>query len=309
MKSPGTIETVKRNRGSRAFWVGLSMMAVSTCAAAVIYFTHPEDPDSEGVLVGIAAALWPFVCVPLLWLFCVALAIFDFRRSLVRGAVLGLLLATASWPTIFAGYELNQKPWLSASRKLQDPRARGAEMLGKSRSQTGIPLLVAALRDPDSQVRSAAATALGNYGPQAESAIPSLIAALDDEDWFVGCQAGEALGTMRGLQTRVLPPLVAHFSDNRDLYRRWCAVKAIGGLGPEAAPAVPKLMAQLKADDPNVRSAACETLGSIGPAAVDAIPTLTIALNDPNQWVRKAAKEALPKVQAASEKRGFGSME
>jgi DNA-binding NarL/FixJ family response regulator len=34
------------------------MIAVSACAAAVIYFTHPEDPDSEGVLVGIAAALW-----------------------------------------------------------------------------------------------------------------------------------------------------------------------------------------------------------------------------------------------------------
>ncbi len=278
------------------------MFAASACAATVIYFTHPEDPHDEGFLVGTAAFLWPFIGFPPVWLGCLILTVLDWRRAIVRQAMLGIVLATVAWPTIFAGYLLNQKPWLSPVRKLQDTwpdvRAHGAWMLGESLAPAGPPLLITALRNPDSRVRSAAATALGHYGLQAESAVPALVAALDDEDWFVGCQAGEALGSMRGLQSRVLPPLLAHVADGKS-HRSWCAVKAIRGLGPAAAPAIPVLVSQLGVEDANVRSAACETLGSIGPAARIAVPELTAALDDPNQWVRKAAREALPRVQGA----------
>jgi hypothetical protein len=43
------------------------MLGVSVAAATVIYFTHPVDPDSEGLLVGVAAALWPFLAFPVAW--------------------------------------------------------------------------------------------------------------------------------------------------------------------------------------------------------------------------------------------------
>jgi len=288
------------NRRSWALWAGMAMLAVSACAATVIYFTHPVDPHDKGLLVGAAAFVWPFIVFPLVWAGCIVLTVLDCRRGIVRQALLGLLLATAAWPLVFSGYLLNEKPWLSPSQKLQDAwpdvRAHGAWMLGERVAPEGPPLLIVALKDPESQVRASAATALGHYGPQAESAIPALAAALGDEDWYVACQAGEALGSMRGLQERVLPPLLAHFADSK-AYRSWCAVKAIQGLGSDAAPAIPALVRQLSVEDANVRSAACEALGSIGPAAKVAVPQLSAALADTNQWVRKAAREALPKIQ------------
>lgn len=275
------------------------MLAASACAATIIYFTHPVDPHNEGLLVASAAFLWPFIVFPLAWLGCLILAIRDCRRGFVRQGLLGVLIATLAWPAIFGGYYLNQKPWLSPARKLQDPwldvRAHGASILGERAVPEGPPLLISALKDPERRVRANAATALAHYGPRAETSIPALVVALDDEDWYVGCEAGAALGSMRGLQVKVLPPLLAHVADSRP-YRSWCAVKAIQGLGPDAAPAIPVLVRQLNVEDPNIRSAACETLGAIGPAAKVAVSELTAALHDPNQWVRKAAREALPKI-------------
>jgi len=295
-----TIRTDReRNRRSQAFWVGVSMLTASACAATVIYFTHPVDPHDEGLLVGTAAFLWPYIICPLTWLGCLILTVLDCRRRYCLRALLGLLLATVAWPAVFGGYVLNQKPWLSPAQKLQDAwpdvRAHGALMLGESGTLEGPPLLITALRDPESQVRATAAAALGHYGSHAESAIPALVAALDDENWFVGCQAGESLGSMRGLQTKVLPPLLARVADSKP-HRSWCAVKALQGLGPDAAAAIPVLVKQLSVEDANVRSAACDTLGSIGAAAKVAVPELTAALADSNQWVRKAASDALPKI-------------
>jgi HEAT repeat protein len=276
------------------------MLAASACAATLIYLRHPTDPHDEGLLVGTAAFLWPFIILPLAWAGCIVLTILDCRRGIVRRGLLGLLLATAAWPLVFSGYLLNQKPWLSPAQKLQDAwpdvRAHGAWILGERVAPEGIPLLISALKDPDSRVRSTAATGLGRYGSRAESAIPALVAALDDEDWFVGCQAGKALGSMLGLQKKVLPPLLAHFADSR-AHQSWCAVTAIQGLGSEGAQSIPALIRELSVEDANVRSAACETLGGIGPAATVAVPELTAALEDKNHWVRKAARDALSKIQ------------
>ncbi len=276
------------------------MLGASLAAATVIYLTHPVDPDDEGLLVGVAAFLWPFLAFPVAWITCVTFGVLDYRRGLHRPALLAVLLATLAGPTIFSGYVLNQKPWLSPAAKLKDPwpdvRAHGAWLLGAKAQPESIPLLIAALSDPQRDVRSSAADALAQFGPRAAKAIPALVAALDDKDGFVGCEAGEALGAMSGLHQTVLPPLLAHLSAGTE-QQRWCAAKAIQKLGTEAAPATPILVQQLSYDDPNVRGKACEALGAIGPAAVEAVPALTKALQDPNQWVRKAAQEALPKIQ------------
>jgi HEAT repeat protein len=203
---------------------------------------------------------------------------------------------------IFCGYFLGQKPWLAPRDKLNDAwpdvRARGALALGEERAPEGVGLLTAALGDPHSDVRSAAATALARYGARAEHAIPALSKALHDEDWYVGCQAAEALGSMRGLQERVLPVLLAQF-DEPGSWASWCAVKGVSRLGPEGAAAVGSLTSLLQHEDPNVRSAAAEALGMIGPAAQSALPQLETAEHDDNQWVRKAAREAHSRVRPA----------
>jgi hypothetical protein len=285
---------------SLALWAGVSMLIASLCAATVIYLTHPADLHEATLLVRVAAFLWPFIVFPLAWVGCTILTVSAWRRGTVCQALLGLLLATIAWPATFSGYLLNQKPWLSPTRKLQDAwpdvRAHGVWQIGEGGAPEDLPLLIGALRDPISIVRSTAAASLSHYGPKAERAIPVLVITLDDEDWYVGCEAAEALGSMRGLQDRVLPRLVEYLADTKP-HRSWCAAKAIRRLGPDGARAVPALVRQLGVEDPNIRSAVCETLGSIGSAAKVAIPELTAALADSNQWVRKAAREALPKVQ------------
>jgi HEAT repeat protein len=296
------MQQVPKTRRSRSIWLGVSVLSASVASATVIYFTHPDDPHDEGLLVGMAAFLWPFLAFPVAWFTCVTFGVLDYRRGLRRPALVGVLLATLAGPTIFSGYVLNQKPWLSPAAKLKDPwpdvRAHGAWLLGAKAQPEGIPLLIAALSDPQRDVRSSAADALAHYGPRAASAIPAIVAVLDDKDWFVGCEAGEALGAMRGLHEVVLPPLLAHLSTGKET-QRWCAAKAIRKLGPEAAPAVPILVKLLSYEDASVRAAACETMAAIGPASIVAVPELTRALKDPNQWVRKAAHEALTKIQGS----------
>jgi hypothetical protein len=88
--------------------------------------------------------------------------------------------------------------------------------------------LVNTLHDEDNELREEAAWALACIG---EDAVPGLLEALEDK------------------------PI------------RWWAVKALGGIGPSAADAVPKLAHLLMCDDEYVRSCAAWALMRIGPTA------------------------------------------
>jgi HEAT repeat protein len=70
--------------------------------------------------------------------------------------------------------------------------------------------------------------------------------------------------------------------DRRDVAQ--IAAKALGDIGPQAAPAIPLLLAELarrpNAHDRSERGAFCEALGKMGPAARSAIPALLVELND-----------------------------
>jgi hypothetical protein len=286
-------------RRSPALALGLAMIVASISSAVVIYLTHPSDPHDEGFVVGLAAALWPFLLWPLAWLACAVLVLVDWRTPARQRALAGLLLATAAWPVVFLGYYFNRKPWLSPREKLldhwPDVRARGATLLGERAELDDLPALITSLSDPEIQVRSAAATALARYGPRAAPAIPALTATLQDHDWMVSCMAADALGSMRGLQAKVVPPLVAQLSRGGD-FNPWCAAGGLALLGPDAAAAVPDLTRLLQHQDPGVRSQAAEALGRIGPLAKAAIPDLKGLLQDPNEWARKSAEAALPRV-------------
>jgi HEAT repeat protein len=78
-----------------------------------------------------------------------------------------------------------------------------------------------------------------------------------------------------------------------DASARADACAALGSAGPNAAPAVPDLIATLKDSDALVRRLAAYALGEIGPAASQAVPALQATLNDSDPSVIPAAVNAL----------------
>ena len=81
------------------------------------------------------------------------------------------------------------------------PRGARTQQVSSSQALTNF----AALRDKDSNVRMAAAHALGTIGPDAKSAIPALEEALGNAEVGVRRQAAIALGRIGAAQA-VLPP-------------------------------------------------------------------------------------------------------
>jgi HEAT repeat protein len=96
-----------------------------------------------------------------------------------------------------------------------------------------------------------------------------------------------------GLETHI-ESLIALLNDP-DRPRRVHASMLLCGMGPAAAPAVPRLVEMLGAGDARDRRLAAWTLGEIGVA--EAIPALSGALNDEDEGVGRMAAEALKRIR------------
>ena len=94
-----------------------------------------------------------------------------------------------------------------------------------------VPALVAAMRDPDVQVRILAAQALGRMG---ERVVPDLIAALEDPDAETRHLCGATLGLMGAAARAAVPALIKHWKSKTD---RWWAAEAVLRIDPKAAAA------------------------------------------------------------------------
>lgn len=79
-------------------------------------------------------------------------------------------------------------------------------------------------------------------------------------------------------------------------YTRVAAAYAIASMGPDGAPAVPTLTANLKSDQPTVRYSSALALGEIGPNAAAAVPELRALLDDRNDDIAHMAKKSLKKI-------------
>jgi HEAT repeat protein len=133
--------------------------------------------------------------------------------------------------------------------------------------------LAEALREPDVGLRRNVALALAvlageGFEPARErldirAQLPALLAALRDEDHSVRARVAQA----------------------------------IGGIGPDAAPAVPALITLLKNTEESSRNSACIALYGIGAAATDALPALREALADRSTDVRRFAQRAIEKIE------------
>jgi HEAT repeat protein len=162
---------------------------------------------------------------------------------------------------------------------------------------SSLPKLLADLGSPKAQVRSRAALALGELGPDAQTAIPALVKALKDSDETVARQAGRSLRAIGAPTRDDLPLLIEGIRDANPRVRNY-AVEALGKMGAEARSAVPALAQVLKAKetDTELRQQAARTLGQIGPAATaQGVPALSEALKSPEAVVREAAAETLGK--------------
>jgi HEAT repeat protein len=156
------------------------------------------------------------------------------------------------------------------------------------------------LRDAESptEARKAAADSLGLLGKVAEDAVPALAEALKDmKSVEVRRAAAIALAQIGPPAVKALPEL-RQATHDEDKFVRSHATHTLGGLGKDAADAVPELIRLVKDDTvTEVRVAAIEALGLVGVKTSDAVDALSTASRSSQTVLREAAVEALKRLE------------
>jgi HEAT repeat protein len=145
-------------------------------------------------------------------------------------------------------------------------------------------------------VREEAVIALGKLKPYAEESVPALKKALTDPDFRSPTHAARALWLLTGDPEEALPTLIKSMDDLTYFQH---AVEVLGEMGPEAAPAVDRLIEGLSERDPDDRVAAAYALARIGSPAAKAQEPLREMLEDEEAQVREAAEMAIEAVLKA----------
>lgn len=174
--------------------------------------------------------------------------------------------------------------WL-ADLKSRDKAARrdAAEYLRQldPRTLAPLPALRAALKDPDSAVRSRAAASLvwldRGLGPEAQ---PVLIQALCDAEAGVRADAAEALGLLGSEARPAVPALRRALKDEKNVVREAAAV-ALASIDPaQAGQAVPVLLAAWKSPAPHMGLTPVElALKRMARPNAQVVPALITALH------------------------------
>ena len=156
-------------------------------------------------------------------------------------------------------------------------------------SAPGFEPLIAALKDQNTDVRAFAAVTLGQIG---DAAVEPLILALKQ---YPDKRSGVAQILGQIGDPRAVEPLIVALKDQNDYVRQWAA-HALGKIGDPRA--VEPLSAALKDQNEDVRKWAAYALGKIG---VPAVEPLSAAFGDQNEDVRIAAVEARPGASSTEE--------
>jgi HEAT repeat protein len=162
----------------------------------------------------------------------------------------------------------------------------------------GLARLEAALHDEDAGVRWHAAAGILRMGARAAASAPALLAAMHDPEWNVRNSAGRALEEVTGPEHSAL---LAEALVEPDVETRYHVARALARLGRDAAPALPALLETLNDADAEVRMESCWTLAAIGPRARSAGEALLARLGDDDPQVRAAAAWSLAQVGAGSD--------
>jgi HEAT repeat protein len=110
-----------------------------------------------------------------------------------------------------------------------------------------------------------------------------------DLNWRA-CQAFRVLGAEA---QSAVPALIEIANQNISPSSRYCAIRAVGSIGPSANGAVPALLRWAINPDAGVRCSAIFALGKIGAEPDRVVPVLMNALHDPRPDVRINAVRAL----------------
>ncbi len=128
--------------------------------------------------------------------------------------------------------------------------------------------------------------------------VKALVEQTTSRDVGLRLRAVKTLGGLKGDAAPAVPALTLVLSDADGDVRR-AAVTAIRLIQPQAKPSkelIAAIAADLKDADDNLRLNAIRTLGKLGPAAAAAMTALEPLLADPDKDVRRAAGEAMLKL-------------
>jgi len=164
-----------------------------------------------------------------------------------------------------------------------------------------VPLLTALLADSNESVVQTAAMAVQQIGRPAAATVPALLAALarfKDQAFVVAA--------IKEMQEAAVPHLVP-LLESKDREEQARAVKALNGIGPEAAPAIEPLLeiAEDESAELDLRRAALVTLGSIGEPAVPMMERID-KLARSNDSLRNDAATANKRIRTAKKVRDKG---
>jgi HEAT repeat protein len=179
-------------------------------------------------------------------------------------------------------------------------RIQAAFALTWSKSAEGVPALVAALKDPEMELRQRGAAGLCTLGPLGAEAVPALVEALgDQQDENLRVAAARALGLVGAKKTKeVVPALTRALADARPQVRS-SAAEALAAIAPQPRTgaafaqeneAIPALIELLADPFPDVNAKAQIALQKLGDVI---LPDLLQALNDPNPEKRRMAASVL----------------
>ena len=192
-------------------------------------------------------------------------------------------------------------------------------------------VIVPALRDPDSEVRGAAAEALARSGRQAvapmiellgsaepadqaraarvlakmgtesKAAVPALVRVLGVSDDGVQEAALEALANIGPDASAAVAPISRMLGARPSLDKRKVLIYALGEIGAASKPAVPLITEALRDQSDSegfLNANAADALGKIGPGAASAVPALIVALGSDDVRLPTRATGALGNIGA-----------
>ncbi len=161
--------------------------------------------------------------------------------------------------------------------------------LGQSALQSAIPILAETLNNSDSNVRKAAAGALGDFGPLANVAIPALSRALLGNNSDL---SQTVAGSLLKIGPESVPVLTAALTSGNALTRLYAA-DALWTLTQDSSLILPTLVSLLSTGDVKTRELATLGLTYLGRQALPAVPALRQLVGSNNQRLVSAAQLAL----------------
>jgi alpha-L-fucosidase len=188
-------------------------------------------------------------------------------------------------------------PRLLAAMNDPDPevRWRAEFALGRVQQPRALKALTVALRDDSPKIRWAAAYALGPLGKNARSTVPALLNALSDKEAAVRVWSVKSLGDIDPGNSDVVAAFLRTLRDPDPDVRR-VTLAILIRLGPAAAGSANVLVDVLQDADAGIRAQACIAFRQLATDGKAGIPALITRLSDPDLHVRSCASQALMKI-------------